>query len=293
VSKLSPSGNRDWVRVFRAINVEFSQHAVDASGAVYISGWFLGEIDLDPGPGEDLHDPISNWESGFLVKLDASGNFVWSKLVEGIDAQRMRGVSIAPDGTVWCFGTQPGSATLAGAPLSTGRGVFFASFDSAGTLGRTLALDVTAGADPPSRIAASTGAIHLGAQFWGDDLDPGAGRELRYASDPSAVLVSLDAIGTFRQAHLIAAYNPLPELAAAPAGGVLLGLQPGEVRAYYADGVSSWSLPIGDDFTLHRLASSTTHWIALGLEYGTADYDPGPGTATVYSNTLLVTRYAF
>jgi hypothetical protein len=292
VSKLSPAGTRDWARVFGSVSIELTQIATDAAAAVYISGWFEGEVDLDPGAAEDLHETSSQDTAGFLVKLDALGNFVWSRVVEGQGNHRWYGVSISPDGSVWGIGAQSGSATLAERTLSEARGHFLAAFEPTRELRRVLDFDLDSGSPPPSRVSAGVGAVHVISSYW-NDLDPGAGRVFRYLTEPSAVLVSLDATGAYREAHSFLVYDDLPELTAAPGGGALLGLREGELRAFYADGVSSWSLPIGDDFTLQLLASSATHFIAVGNEYGTADYDPGTGTDPVYPGTLLVTRYAY
>jgi hypothetical protein len=294
VSKLSPAGIRDWARVIGGVNLQVSQLSTDAAGAVYVSGWFAGQVDLDPGPGQDLHEASALNESGFLVKLDASGNFVWSKLVEGEHGgQRWLGVSVAPDGSVWGLGSQVGSATIGETTLSATRGFFLAAFEASGAFRRAVNFDVTAGAWLPASIAAGAGAIHFNAISWGEDLDPGAGRVFRYGEGPNAVLVTLDDTAAYRDAHLYPAYSYLPELATTSGGGALLGLPDGELRAYYTDGVSSWTLAVGDTFTLNLLASSSTHFIVVGNEYGTADYDPGAGTDAVYPGTLLVTRYAF
>ena len=50
---------------------------------------------------------------------------------------------------------------------------------------------------------------------------------------------------------------------------------------------------IGAYFGLHRMASSSTHFIVVGGENGSADYDPGPGVDPVYGPTPIITRYAF
>ncbi|MGZ6554756.1 MAG: hypothetical protein ACXVDV_19355, partial [Bacteroidia bacterium] len=69
----------------------------DAAGNAYTTGGFSGTVDFDPGPG------TFNISTGFLIdnvfitKLNASGNLVWAKNIEG--SLVAAGVSIALDGS--------------------------------------------------------------------------------------------------------------------------------------------------------------------------------------------------
>ncbi|MBK7761882.1 MAG: SBBP repeat-containing protein [Bacteroidetes bacterium] len=71
---------------------------VDASGNLYTTGQFSGTVDFNPGPG------VFNLTSGggginlsaFISKLDAAGNFMWAKSLNGEGI--VEGVSIAIDG---------------------------------------------------------------------------------------------------------------------------------------------------------------------------------------------------
>jgi len=52
--------------------------AVDQEGNAYTSGYFEGECDFDPGPGEDWHTANGS-RYAFLNKFNSSGEFVWAK----------------------------------------------------------------------------------------------------------------------------------------------------------------------------------------------------------------------
>lgn len=69
--------------------------AVDASGNVYITGFFNGPADFDPGPGVATLNS-SNYEDIFVAKYDASGNYVYASARIGCIDQ---GYSIAVDGS--------------------------------------------------------------------------------------------------------------------------------------------------------------------------------------------------
>ncbi|MBL0339842.1 MAG: hypothetical protein IPP71_02365 [Bacteroidetes bacterium] len=63
------------------LNIAGDFVAVDDSGNVFITGLYLDSVDFDPGPGVTLMVPQGN--DAFIVKLDASGNFVWVKTFTG------------------------------------------------------------------------------------------------------------------------------------------------------------------------------------------------------------------
>jgi hypothetical protein len=50
---------------------------VDSEGNVYAAGLFEHTIDLDPGPGFDIHSASSFYEDIFIVKLDKDGKYLW------------------------------------------------------------------------------------------------------------------------------------------------------------------------------------------------------------------------
>jgi hypothetical protein len=299
VSKLSPVGTLTWARTLNG-EVRPLQVAVDSAGAVYVAGWFYGEVDFDPGDGEAFESPGSyGTEAGFLLKLDASGNYVSSKFLKGPNVARFVGVSVAPDDTAWALGVHSsfGEATIDGTAIVDDQGTVLAPFASTGALRGIYSLGGDANGYAEGRIAAAAGAVHVSSPFTSGDLDPGPGTVSRFTNVPSMVHVTLDSAGAYRDAHLIPSYAyDFPEIAPAAAGGALVGLRGsglGELRSYYADGASAWTLKIGGYFSLYRLASSSTYFIVAGAEYNAADYDPGPGVDAVYGPTPVVTRYGF
>ncbi|MBK9981589.1 MAG: SBBP repeat-containing protein [Saprospiraceae bacterium] len=86
VSKLDVNGNFLWAKQFRGdadvddlINDYSNSIVVDANNNVYITGYFTGQVDFDPGLG--VYDLNSSNGIGFVSKLDSMGNYVWTKQI--------------------------------------------------------------------------------------------------------------------------------------------------------------------------------------------------------------------
>lgn len=87
ITKMNADGSYAWTRSFQAADVNFAGIAAAANGAVVATGQFLWSIDLDPGPGVDMHNAgamPNTGRQGFVVKLAADGSLVWGRnFVEG------------------------------------------------------------------------------------------------------------------------------------------------------------------------------------------------------------------
>ena len=58
--------------------------AVDGSGNVYTTGWFIGTADFAPGTGVFNLTSAGSFDI-FVSKLDSAGNFVWARQLGGMD----------------------------------------------------------------------------------------------------------------------------------------------------------------------------------------------------------------
>jgi gliding motility-associated-like protein len=88
ISKLDANGNFVWAKKIgnSAINNEITQpHGIDLDGNnnVYTTGVYLGTQDFDPGSGTYNLSANEGGFNGYLLKLDAQGNFVWANSLNG------------------------------------------------------------------------------------------------------------------------------------------------------------------------------------------------------------------
>jgi type IX secretion system substrate protein/beta-propeller repeat-containing protein len=83
IQKLDASGNFVWAKSMGGPGYDYGHSiTLDSKGNLYTTGSFVKTVDFDPGPG------ITNLTSNggddiFIQKLDASGNFLWAKSIEG------------------------------------------------------------------------------------------------------------------------------------------------------------------------------------------------------------------
>jgi len=110
VSKLDTNGNFVW-----AINMggtgyeEGAGIAVDGNGNIYITGYFNGTSDFDPGLGV-ANLTSAGREDIFISKLDANGNYLWVKGMGGSEVDQGYSIAVDREGNVYTTGYFQGTA---------------------------------------------------------------------------------------------------------------------------------------------------------------------------------------
>ncbi len=102
ISKLDLNGNFVWARTFEKTtdafnNINRTSLNIDNAGNVYVLGNYHDTVDFDPGPNVFNMDGTSQG-SLFLLKLNSTGNFVWSRNFQNQTfGAEMLGLDIASD----------------------------------------------------------------------------------------------------------------------------------------------------------------------------------------------------
>ena len=229
--------------------------AVDDDGNVYTTGFFLGTVDFDPGPGKfNLvgNDVIS---SIFVTKMDGNGNLLWAKAMGGTGNALGYALAIDSAGNVYTTGRfeeivdfDPGEGTSE--LTSEGESDIFVSklngngdFVWAKQIGGS---DI----DLAVRLAMDgAGNVHVTGRFAGIvDFDPGSGTAnlSSNGSEPDSFVLKLDGDGNY--------------IWAVAMGG--------------ADGERGVDVAVDNEGNVY----------ATGWFRGTADFDPGLGVFDLTSS---------
>jgi len=252
VLKLDAAGNFAWVSRFGGLASEIAWHvALDQSNNVYMTGYFSGTADFDPGPGTQ-NLTATGFNDIFIVKLDADGNYAWAKNF-GAASYYCSGYTINTDaaGNVYTSGNFYGTVDFDPGPgtqnLVAGayQNIFILKLDSDGNyiwakaignpgFGRIQALTVDAAQN-----------IYTTGSYYGTiDFDPGPGTKvLTPVGFHDIFIFKLDASGNLVWANSIGGND--------------------------SDG--------GNDITLDR----SNNVYITGNFYESFDFDPGPGTQTL------------
>ena len=301
ISKLDVSGNFVWAKRLGGTTADVGQSiAVDASGNVYITGYFTGTVDFDPGSGSyDLTS--SGIKDNFILKLSASGNFVWANRMGGI--QSYFGPRLIFDANnIFVTGSFTGTSDFGSTTLTSAGGydIFISKLNSSGgfewtkqmggELGdatRAIALD---GSDNIYISGTSTGNLFIsklntsGEVLWFKQM-MGAGGD--YAGSTS---LKVDAEGNvYTTGGLIGTVDFDPD-ATATSYLTSAGQNDIFILKLDKDGYFKWVKSMGStnpdggaSLALDASGNSyTTGWFS-----GTVDFNPGSGTANLTSNGWL------
>ncbi len=110
--KLSSNGDFVWVSTVEGTgNNTPSDLAVASDGSVFVTGSFNGTADFDPS-SNTMNVPTTGQEDGFLQKLDNDGELMFVKRIGGISGDRVNGLFITPNNTIWITGSFNGSMII-------------------------------------------------------------------------------------------------------------------------------------------------------------------------------------
>ena len=255
IQKLDSNGNFLWAKVLDGATSEARGIAItiDPSGNVIVTGEYNFTADFDPGPA--THNLSTNGGTdAFVVKLDASGNFMWAHSFGGGNMDEGRAVTTDPSGNIYLTGVyattvdfDPGAGTFNMSSISS-EDIYLLKLDGSGNFvfaksigGSSLSAGNSIGLDV-------SGNIYTTGSFAGTvDFDPGVATFNLTSNGARDIFVQkLDAAGNF-------------------------------VWAKSTGGSSNeYSKAIVVD------AFGNTH--VTGTFAGMADFDPGSGTFNLTSN---------
>lgn len=171
----------------------------DETGKMYMSNYFTGSADFDPGQGTYILTPVSNYNY-YIEKLDTDGNFIWVRQL-GV---QINGIATDDTGSVYVTGNFSGTADLDPGPgthylTASNPTTYILKLDSAGNFSWVKQLSGN-GSNFGSEIQVQNGGIYVAGGFSGTvDFDPGNAihNEMASAGGVDIFILKLDVSGSF------------------------------------------------------------------------------------------------
>ncbi|MFN8397162.1 MAG: T9SS type A sorting domain-containing protein [Bacteroidia bacterium] len=317
VQKLDTNGNFIWAAVFTCNNlIECMALDVDASGNVVVAGAFTGTADFNPGAGTNNLSAVGV-EDQFVVKLNSAGTFQWARRTgaSGLLCFPYR-LQCDASGNVYTVGTfdgtidfNPGAGTN---NLSTGGidDVYLQKLDAAGTFVYARRLGGSDYESPEGLTVDASSNLYISGSTFSStvDFDPGIGVvNLAQIGVEDYYVQKLNSAGTYVGAVRFGGVTSTRcwgQAANDGSGNVFCGgsfdqtvdFDPGAGVSNLNAGTSS------DGFVVKLNSSLAFQWVRqitcndmlnnrltktdvngnvylMGDFKGTADFDPGPGSA--------------
>jgi hypothetical protein len=256
ICKLDSTGSFAWAKGIGGTGADVGLGiSIYSTGNVYITGWFQGTVDFDPGIGTTSLTSSGGSYDIYVSKLDSNGNFVWARAMGGISEDIGQAVTVDTLGNVyttgWFIGTadfDPGPVNFPLVSSGIASDIFVSKLDSSGSFVWARGMGGTV-ADVGYGIAVdAAGNVYTTGGF-GDtaDFDPGAGTffNLTSAGNADIFVSKLNSSGSF----------------------------------VWAKAMGGPSTDYGYDIAVS--SAGAVH--ATGSFQGTADFDPGLGTSSLVS----------
>jgi hypothetical protein len=316
ILKLDSSGNFVWVKSVGGSDNRAYAACRDGAGNIYLTGYFEGTADMDPGPSiYNLATP--GLADIFVLKMDNSGNFLWAKQMGGFDEEH--GISIAVDEAANVYTTGDFKATAdfdpgAGTFNLTSAGaeeMFISKLDSLGNFVWAKAIGGIGGDQGSKVLIDDWGNLYTTGGFMGTvDFNPGAGvfnltsaSVIGYADlfiakyDTAANFIWAKQIGsthnevgfdmcydTSGSIYTVGHFQDTVDFDPSPAVYNLIANGATDVFILKLDsaGNFTWAVSMGGSASSYDESRAIRLDVAgnvytVGIYYGTVDFDPGPG----------------
>ena len=318
ISKLNSSGEYVWAKSVGGTSVDRPNFmTMDSSNNIYITGYFAGTVDFDPGAGtNELTSAGSN--DVFILKLNSSGEFVWVKNVGGTGSDIGTSMRIDSSNNIYVTGYFNGTADFdpgAGTENLTSAGsadAFILKLDSDGVYDWAKSMGGGNNDYSFAIITDDSGNVYTNGYFFGtSDFDPGAGTQNLSSAGSTDIYVSkLNSDGEFVWAKSVGstAGDVTTGIAMDSAGNIYttgrfentVDFDPGVgtsnltsvgsfeiyILKLNSDGEYVWAKSMGgtgSDIGNSLVVDSLDNVYFVGHFNNMADFDPGAGTENLTS----------
>jgi len=185
--KFTPEGQYVWSLTWGGTGaVEPYKTALNNAGEIFVVGEYRGIVDFDPGPGVDEHGYEGDWFDAFLMKLDANGDYIYSRTWGGYGRSRAMCLAFDNEDNIYVSGNfecdcdfDPGPGIEEHNALGY-EDAYLSRFDPAGEFQWVRVWGGPLGYDHANVVLVSaSNVVYVAGRFVGDvDLDPGPDSEI-------------------------------------------------------------------------------------------------------------------
>lgn len=309
----------EWAKSFGGTGSDLGASiAVDGEGNVYTIGAFQGTVDVDPGAAT-FNLTAAGESDVFIVKSNASGNFVWARALGGTSKDQAYSLALDGSGNVYLTGGFQGTADFdpgAGVLQLTSSGsydFFIAKLTTGGNLVWAKAMGGAFRDFGYFIDVDAAGNVYTTGEYAGTvDMDPGSGSFNLTSVGTSDVFVSkLDASGNFVWAKSMGGVNEFTVaygLALDDAGNVYTSgkfqgtgdFDPGAgvfsltsagdndvfITKLDNNGNFVWAKSMGgalSDVSSYVAVDGSGNVYTTGVFRGTSDFNPGAGVFNLFA----------
>lgn len=208
ISKLDGSGNFVFAKQLKVDDTSIGNSIkLDPTGNIFTCGSFRATIfDMDPGATSYTVASVSGADDVFVVKLNASGNFVWGKTMGGVDYEEAYDLALDGLGNIYTtgyfqdvcdFDPGPSTFTLNATGISTE--IFISKLDASGNFVWAKQVGGPGDQEAYKLCTDLMNNVYLTGYFENVcDFDPGIGTFTLASAGQSDIFISkLDANGNF------------------------------------------------------------------------------------------------
>jgi len=205
VSKLDVNGNFVWAHRFGNVDRNRGNAiTIDEDTNIYVSGYFEGTVDFDPGTGVEERTSFGIVDC-FILKLDKDGNLLWVKHIGGTGAEEGLDLHIDRNGNLLASGYMTADADFdvegTGLVLNSigARDAFILKLDENGNILWLNQLEGTGDGYPSGIYTDINNNVYNTGFFTGDcDFDPSANPSVKTASGGRDMyIVKLNELGDY------------------------------------------------------------------------------------------------
>lgn len=321
ILKLDSAGNFVWVRSVGGTGLD-EAHGIttDAYSNLYITGVFRYTVDFDPGPGTNMVT-ANGASDGFILKLDASGNFIWIKQM---------GVGVVPElvkldqtNNIYLAGDFPYTADFDPSPTTytLSPGTFMEKLDPSGNFIWAESISSTSSGNVSAMALDIAGNMYVTGYYGATtDFDPGPGLyNLTPAGSTDSYVCKLDVNGNLVWAKSVGGMGSDYSFSIAldnlnnvyhtgryqltadfdPGSGTYNLTSAGGIDIYVSkldnSGNFIWAKSVGGPFGGDQPSSIAVDTVGsayiTGGYSGTCDFDPGPATYTIGSTPSSINTF--